>query len=1030
MELLQKKIEQLGFTPSNGLHLYEKKTSWSDLSPRVRHTIDIIEPYAFFCIDQKPFILFFDYSLKSEHEKKRLNIKVWNSQTPVVIIEDYNHIEIKNGFLLDRKKEELSTLTKKENIDLFSFWNIASGRTWESFEKEFKKKKLDDYLLENIKTIINNLYKTDSKPFANSLVLRLIFIRYLIDREIEIDFDNLNGNIDRETARQNLVNIVKSKEQLYALFNYLKRDAFNGDLFELYTCPETEKDETDIISQEVLDGLSFFLSGSDVKNRQFVLFDLYDFNIIPVELISNIYERFLGAERQKKDGAFYTPPFLVDYILKNTITPYLTNSKECCILDPACGSGIFLVEALRLIIENNLGGRTYFEEEENEELKSYLVKNIFGIDKNREALEVAVFSLYITLLDYKNPKKLKGFTFPDLIKNNFLAENFFNVDVIEEKISEKNFQFIIGNPPWGSYSSKGDFHTEYVDTVNKKYKESKGTTENLISDYQIAQSYLHHLKKIVSKDTGCALILTSKILYNGNAKNFRLDFLLSECKISKVMELSPVRHQIYNKAVGPSAILFFHYDNTSVKPDIEYISLKPNIFFRNFKIIVQEAFDKKTIPTKLFIENDWAWKVFLYGNILDFYFLKRLKSETISFPTINDIIDKYNLLFGVGVQIGGGEDNDCRHLKGMPFLDTKDTDDFERYYVKKTQGVFNYDTIHRPRPKKEEIFKAPFLLIKKGVSSADFKSCAAYYEENLVFTDAVTSIKGSDKDIDLLRNLVGVINSDLFIYYLLMTASSIGIEREQAHNEEERFTFPTTIDKSISKNVKEIELLLQCKEQINNELHELLANNLLLDSEVNLKKLSFDNEIHKIDSAIISKEQYICQILKERYEIDEIENDIIDYALNISIPILKNNSEPLQRIDDIISITPYINVFTDYFDEIFDGEEKYFQVNIYTNINDTDFLVTEFNIVNEAPLEQISFMSTGKYSYNFITKFSINKHTRFFYEQKDIIGFEPTSFYIIKPNEYKNWHPAVAHLDLGKVVESIFKSVKKENNEL
>lgn len=1030
MKLLQKKIEQLGFTLNNGLHIYEERSSWSDLSPRTRHIIDIIKPYAFYCIDQKPFILFFDYSLKDEYDRKELDIKIWNSQTPVIIIEKDNYVEIKNGFLLDKKKKELSVLTKKENIDMFSFWNIASGKTWESLEKEFKKKKLDDYLLENIRAIVDNIHKTDSKPFANSLVLRLIFIRYLIDREIEIDFEGLGG-IDRETAKKNLVNIVQSKEQLYALFNYLKHDAFNGDLFELYSCPNTKRNEKDIISQEVLNELSFFLSGSDIKNKQFVLFDLYDFNIIPVELISNIYERFLGTEKQKRDGAFYTPPFLVDYILKNTVTPYLANNKECCILDPACGSGIFLVEALRFIIENNLEDRTYFDDEENEELKSYLVKNIFGIDKNREAIEVAVFSLYITLLDYKNPKKLKSFTFPSLIEDNFIVENFFNTKEIEKKLSEKDFRFIIGNPPWGSYSDEGDFHTEYVDTVNKQYKELKATAENLLSDYQIAQSYLHRLKKFVSEDTRCALILTSKILYNANAKNFRQNFLLSECKISKVLELSPVRHQIYSKAVGPSAILFFQYGNNSLlKQEIKYISLKPNIFFRNFKIIVQEAFDTKTIPTKLFIENDWAWKVFLYGNILDFYFLKRLKNDNISFPTINEIINKYNLQFGVGVQIGGGDDNDSRHLKGISFLDTKDTDDFERYHVKKPKGVFNYDTIHRPRPKKEDIFKAPFLLIKKGVSSVDFKSCAAYYGEDLIFTDAVTSIKGSDNDINLLRNLVGAVNSDLFTYYLLMTASSIGIEREQAHNEEERFTFPVTIDKRISKNIEDIEFLLQNKEQIHNKLHELLTNNLLLDNEVNLQKLSFEDDLHKIENTIVNKEQEIWDTSVEAYDIDEIENDIIDYALHISIPILKNSSEPLQQLNEVRDITPYVNVFKDYFDEIFDDQEKYFQINIYTNINNTDFMVAEFNIIDEAPVEQISFISAGKYSYDLITKFSISKHTRFFYEQKDIIGFEPTSFYIIKPNEYKNWHPAVAHIDLGKVVERIFKSVKTNNNEL
>lgn len=55
---------------------------------------------------------------------------------------------------------------------------------------------------------------------------------------------------------------------------------------------------------------------------------------------------------------------------------------------------------------------------------------------------------------------------------------------------------------------------------------------------------------------------------------------------------------------------------------------------------------------------------------------------------------------------------------------------------------------------------------------------------------------------------------------------------------------------------------------------------------------------------------------------------------------------------------------------------------------------------------------------DFWTRFSIMKHTQYFYEQKDVINFERDSFYIIKPNEFKNWHPAIAYLDLGEIIDS------------
>lgn len=70
-------------------------------------------------------------------------------------------------------------------------------------------------------------------------------------------------------------------------------------------------------------------------------------NIIPIELISNIYEILLGKEKQDKDKAFYTPEYLVDYMVNRTVGRYLVNEDECKVLDPSCGSGIFLLNRFK-----------------------------------------------------------------------------------------------------------------------------------------------------------------------------------------------------------------------------------------------------------------------------------------------------------------------------------------------------------------------------------------------------------------------------------------------------------------------------------------------------------------------------------------------------------------------------------------------------------------------------------------------------------------------------------------------------------
>ena len=453
MGVLSEKISQLGFSEEAGLLFYEKKEMWQQLSPRVKHIINTIKPFAFYCIDGSPFILFFEQP-KNDEEEKIIHRQIWNSQTPIIIIEGVNTVKIFNGYVFNQHKSLLQELTDVKNIDKFSFWNIVSGNTWYSFEHEFKKKRLDEYLLENIQYVTEKLCCNIPRPLATLLVLRLIFVRYLIDRGVDLNFKHISSI--KEQAKRDLNIIAGNKELLYSLFGHLK-DRFNGNLFELYSDQTTGCVEVDLVDNSTLNNLQLFIGGNNIKTNQLVLFDMYDFNIIPIELISNIYERFLGNKQRKKDGAFYTPSFLVDYILKFTIDPYLKNHNTCTVLDPACGSGIFLVETLRRIIERNLSNRQFIESDI--ELSSYLTNYIYGIDKNDEAINVAIFSLYITLLDYKNPKQLEGFTFPLLRGNNFIADDFFN-DAINNKLKNIDIQFIIGNPPWGSQPG-GDNINDY-----------------------------------------------------------------------------------------------------------------------------------------------------------------------------------------------------------------------------------------------------------------------------------------------------------------------------------------------------------------------------------------------------------------------------------------------------------------------------------------------------------------------------------------------------------------------------------------
>jgi hypothetical protein len=467
-----------------------------------------------------------------------------------------------------------------------------------------------------------------------------------------------------------------------------------------------------------------------------------------------------------------------------------------------------------------------------------------------------------------------------------------------------------------------------------------------------------------------------------------------------VLELSSVRDLIFKGAMGPSAVVFFQYSTEkekNLKTIVHHISLKPNRHFELFKNIVIQKFDYKKILQKYFYDNDWAWKVFVYGNILDFFFVKRLKS---GFENINQVISKYNLHAGQGVQIGGGDRNDASHLVGLPYIDTAaKKKQLRRFYLDIKSSInWTLKKIHRPRDR--DVFKPPALLIKKGLTN-NFELVSAVSERECVFTDSITAIRGNDKQKTILRSLEGCVNSRLFPYFTLMTGTSAGIEREQAHNENEKFLFPVLTRREIALWSKELEGLIKTYEE-----EDLKDDH--LRGKIEIKEEEFNKELFRL------------------YDFSSDEQDLISYATDISIPSYQGKQHPYQLVKSISDIKPYAQVFYKYFSKRYNTPGEYFKIDIFF---EEYFLAMHFQIVNNKPRNSVTLegLKDNEKFFKVISRlFSTpQKITNDLFMQKDIKGFEKDSFYVIKPNEAKNWHPAVAHLDLMEFVEAILKKDDK-----
>lgn len=918
------------------------------ISVRYKNALKEMQPEAVFCLENEPFILFFNLKNKNNSSEKIESIhkQSWNfDKAPIIVISTSSDIVFYNAFDFNNKTSKLSKLTdSEEDFEDFSYENIYSGSLFNKYPNAFKDtNRVNKQLLEHITSYRDKLVSEEKLDtmLASNLLSRTIFLRYLQDREIKID----------NTKNLNFSAYFKDKVELYKLFDFLKKE-FNGDLFDI-----SDK-EINLINDDHIDLLKRFFENTDASGQMRLL--PFDFSIIPIELISNIYENFLNPKKQK-NGAYYTPTFLVDYIINKTVSPFLKKKKDssCKVLDPACGSGIFLIETLRKVIQkeefSNSNSKLSIKR-----LKELVEENIFGIDKDEEAINIAIFSLYITLLDYQEPRSILKFKFPKLKGTNFFTSDFFDEEnSFNSILKEKNLNLILSNPPYGSI--KEGNHISWCKQNNIP-----------ISDNQIAQSFLARASDFCSKNTKVSMIVTSKILYNLNAKSFRT-YLLEQFKINEIFELSAVRKQIFNGAIPPVSVITYESSSTNnLNNKFKHIAIKPNLFFKHFKTLIIEKNDEKIVEQSYVYKYDWLWKVLLYGNILDFYFIKRLKDN---YPTINQHEDVY---CGQGIIQNSGS-YDSTHLIGYPFLNTQKKE-FQSFFIEQNNAIFNKKNVHRVRDK--ELFKAPATLVKRGLMP-NLACVSAFSNRTIVFTDSIFAIKSKCNNIILLKSIAGMLNSELVNYLVLNLTVSAGVEREEI-KEKEFLSFPFVIDPSLASIVD-----------------------------------SLQQEKNEADLISLNK------IINKKFTLDETEKDLIDYSLNISIPIWKFG-DTLNKINKPVALSlvnekqlvDYVEIFQDSFAE----EYKYFNVDIYTFKNCTlvNFKARE-NKVNNPSVQFINDQEMEDIIKQ-ITPLSIDKISNEIFVKKDIKGFQEDSFFVIKTNEYKNWHKAIARLDVNEFSNAIWEA--------
>ena len=637
---------------------------------------------------------------------------------------------------------------------------LESGEYWRQSMTRFDAQgRVDATLMSNLRimrrTLVNQISKRCDKSketitsVVHSLLSRSIFIKYLEERKDSngktVFPQGFYSNF-LDSAKQ-YTDVLSSKAATYSLFRTLK-EKFNGDTLQV------SEVEIEIITQNDLDELrTFILGDSELESKQLALWPFYSFDIIPIQLISSIYELFFHlSDEDDEKGTYYTPLHLVNLVM-DEVYPWEGEYKDTSFFDPSCGSGIFLVEAYRRLVcrwmsQNDIHTITC------DQLNLLLKSSIFGVDINEEAIRVASFSLSLAMCDFLDPRSIwDKLSFPRLLDNNLISSDFFDED---KSFNNRKFDVIIGNPPWQS-------------NITRKTKEYLKKANRVIGDKQIAQAFSIKCSELCKQSGIICLLMPSKgLLFNRSDKSrtFRAN-LFSYNNVLAIINLSVYRKFLFDHASGPAAAIIYTPKKEEISQPIVYCTPKPIYTIEDIRKFSIDPTDICRIPCDM-IDDDRIWKIAMWGAPRDLELIGKMQS---TFAPMATFIEENRMTTAEGFKRGNRK-HQCYDFNGLPLVEAKS---FKPYYVSSDElQTVDFDDFECIVKNAREIFAAPHLIIKQSHKNGTFLSEVLDYDA--VFNHSLLGVHG---DMNKLKYLSVIIGSRVFTYYHILTNRKWLVERDE-----------------------------------------------------------------------------------------------------------------------------------------------------------------------------------------------------------------------------------------------------------
>jgi N-6 DNA methylase len=661
--------------------------------------------------------------------------------------------------------QELNATCGRFATETGAFWSSAIG------SKIDRNTRVDRQLLEEIRALENklsvlpphatvqqNILADESvvaRDFAQRLIGRCIFAWYLIDR-----------NIARKIFPKHLpldpAEIFSDKRSVLSLFRWL-RLTFNGDLFPIDDIDMENARLSDAhlaLIRQFIEGQSL-VEGMSGQGRLF----RFRFNAIPVELISSVYEQFARtgtAEEADRQSLHYTPVELVNFILDPVFDGLPASAR---VIDPSCGSGVFLVEAFRRLVWKKTLGRSA----SRRVVRDVLYNQLFGVDINRVALGIAAFSLYLAALELDDEPIEQG---AKLKFERLIGKTLFELDATIDKfpsaIEQAYFDAVIGNPPWKFVTTPTDVKGRRSD-VDVRPRRSPDWDFVFLAD------------RLTGGKGRIGMVVKASPFFSRD--KFALQArnkVFSQCVPLALINLSQLRKEgLFSDVMGPAA-LFFSRCTLMAGDSVLVGSIPWTASFRRNGVFNVGLGDMRTISLDRVISTPAVLKAAAVGMDRDTWLIERLESEN-SFMTIGDWLEEVGIhehdSRGQGFKVHGDVywESPREYFK----LRVIDSNSYTPFRIKKTAlERFDHKRLHRPR--KLGIFRGPLLICPKGQALKSVERgrySAAFCEGDCLYTESFYGISFSESDLIWCRLLCGILNSSIAAFQLAFGGGGWGFER-------------------------------------------------------------------------------------------------------------------------------------------------------------------------------------------------------------------------------------------------------------